>query len=56
MKPILSDADIQLLHNAVLAICDMDDGVKDGIVSAPYDCKFDPSELQCKAGKEARIT
>ena len=34
-KPVLSDADIQLLHNAVLAKCDMDDGVKDGIVSAP---------------------
>ena len=27
-KPILSDADIQLLHHAVLAACDMDDGVK----------------------------
>jgi len=52
-KPVLSDADIQLLHDAVLAECDMDDGVKDGIVSAPYHCKFDPSELQCKAGKQA---
>jgi hypothetical protein len=52
-KPFLSDADIQVLHNAVLAECDMDDGVKDGIVSAPYHCKFDPSELQCKAGKQA---
>jgi hypothetical protein len=52
-KPLLSDADIQLVHNAVLAECDMDDGVKDGIVSAPQQCKFDPSALQCKAAKQA---
>jgi feruloyl esterase len=52
-KPVLSDADIRLLHNAVLAECDIDDGVKDGIVSAPYHCNFDPSQLQCKAGKQA---
>jgi hypothetical protein len=52
-KPILSDADIQLVHHAVLAACDMDDGVKDGIVSAPYQCAFTPTELQCKAGKQS---
>jgi len=51
-KSALSPADIQLVHGAVLAKCDMDDGVKDGIVSAPYSCKFDPAELQCKAGKQ----
>lgn len=51
-KPVLSDADIQLLHNAVLAQCDMDDGVKDGIVSAPYQCNFDPAELECKGSKQ----
>ncbi|MGC2402144.1 MAG: tannase/feruloyl esterase family alpha/beta hydrolase [Acidobacteriaceae bacterium] len=51
-KPILSDADIQLLHNAVLAKCDMDDGVKDGIVSAPYMCAFDAAKLQCKGDKQ----
>ncbi|MGD0134721.1 MAG: tannase/feruloyl esterase family alpha/beta hydrolase [Bryobacteraceae bacterium] len=51
-KPALSPADIQLVHGAVRAQCDMDDGVKDGIVSAPYSCKFDPAELQCKAGKQ----
>ena len=52
-KPVLSDADIQLVHNAVLAECDMDDGVKDGIVGAPYNCKFDPSKLECKGEKQS---
>ncbi len=51
-KPVLSPSDLQLLHSAVLAKCDLDDGVKDGIVSAPYKCKFDPAELQCKGGKQ----
>jgi hypothetical protein len=31
----------------------MDDGVKDGIISAPYACKFDPAELQCKTGRQS---
>jgi hypothetical protein len=39
-----------LLHKAVLAQCDMDDGVKDGIVGNPPACKFDPSKLLCKVG------
>jgi feruloyl esterase len=51
-KPVLSQADLQLLHGAVLATCDMDDGVKDGIISAPYKCKFEPAELQCKSGQQ----
>ncbi len=40
----------QLVHQAVLAACDAQDGVKDGIVSAPQRCGFDPKSLQCKAG------
>jgi hypothetical protein len=48
-NPILSGADANLLHEAVVAHCDMDDGVKDGIISNPLACKFDPAVLQCKA-------
>ena len=40
-----------MVHQAVLDRCDMDDGVKDGIVSDPLACKFDPGDLQCKAAK-----
>jgi feruloyl esterase len=41
---------ITLLRNAVLAACDAKDGVKDGIVSDPEMCKFEPSTLLCKDG------
>jgi feruloyl esterase len=41
---------LTLFTNAVLAACDANDGVKDGIVSDPRMCKFDPQVLMCKAG------
>lgn len=50
-KPVLTPSEIQLIHQAALARCDMDDGVKDGIISDPVHCKFDPMELLCKAAK-----
>jgi hypothetical protein len=48
---LVSKADMQLLHNAAVAQCDMDDGVKDGVIGNPRACKFDPASLLCKAGK-----
>jgi tannase/feruloyl esterase len=36
-----------MIHQAVIAACDAKDGVKDGIVSAPERCDFDPLTLQC---------
>jgi len=53
-QPILNDNDIQILHRAVLAKCDKDDGLDDGIIGNPVGCVFDPSELTCKAGKKGR--
>jgi feruloyl esterase len=38
---------LQILGKAVLAQCDADDGVVDGVVSNPLACKFDPSVLLC---------
>jgi feruloyl esterase len=52
-NPILSNDDAHLLHAAVVAKCDMDDGVKDGIISNPMACKFDPAELQCKGSSNS---
>jgi feruloyl esterase len=43
----------RLFANAVVAACDQRDGVKDGIISEPRACKFDPAVLACKAGDSA---
>jgi feruloyl esterase len=50
-RPRLSADDLRLVHEAVLARCDLDDGVRDGIVSRPWACAFDPVQLACKTGK-----
>jgi feruloyl esterase len=42
-----------LLNTAAVQACDMNDGVKDGVIENPMQCKFDPAVLQCKAGDEA---
>jgi hypothetical protein len=39
-----------VVNKAVIEACDASDGVKDGIVSAPRGCAFDPAALQCKGG------
>jgi feruloyl esterase len=49
----LPPASIKLVHDAVLAACDTLDGVKDGIVSDPRACRFDPAVLRCKPGQAA---
>ena len=40
----------QLLHAAVVAACDSHDGVKDGLIENPHQCKFDPGVLECRGG------
>ena len=37
-----------MLHKAVVAACDALDGVKDGVLENPTQCKFDPAVTQCK--------
>ena len=41
------------IQSAALAACDAQDGVKDGIISNPLQCHFDPSVLLCK-GEDSR--
>jgi feruloyl esterase len=36
-----------IVHKAAVAACDADDGVKDGIISAPHSCRFDAASLRC---------
>jgi feruloyl esterase len=50
-KPLFALADLELLHQAALQACDMDDGVKDGLISNPLGCRFDPDVLACGAGR-----
>jgi feruloyl esterase len=44
----LSASDRQVLHRAVLEACDASDGLKDGLITDPRTCHFDPSVLLCK--------
>jgi feruloyl esterase len=48
----LSEANVEMLHKAILAKCDALDGVKDGLIGDPTKCHFDPASLRCK-GEES---
>ena len=39
-----------VLHKAVIDQCDALDGVKDGVLENPTQCKFDPKVVLCKSG------
>jgi feruloyl esterase len=47
----LLPAQASLLNKAVLDACDGLDGLKDGIITDPRACRYDPVALQCKAGQ-----
>lgn len=47
---VIPDLKLPAIERASLAACDQLDGVKDGIVSDPEKCHFDPSVLLCKHG------
>jgi len=49
---IVPQSKVELVVKAVLNACDAQDGVKDGIVSNPDACKFDPAVLICKGSKD----
>lgn len=39
---------LRALHQAALEACDALDGVKDGVIEDPRQCRFDPKVLACK--------
>ena len=48
-QPILQRAEFELLGKAVLATCDADDGLVDGVLGNPEACRFKPGTLACPA-------
>jgi hypothetical protein len=46
---LLATNELKLLKKAAVAKCDLDDGVRDGVIGDPLHCSFDPAELSCKA-------
>src|SRR5262249_16568158 len=44
-------AKLPAITTAALNACDASDGVKDGVIENPAQCKFDPSALVCKSAE-----
>ncbi|GGU37686.1 tannase/feruloyl esterase family alpha/beta hydrolase [Streptomyces lavendofoliae] len=49
-------AEQALLHRRVIAACDGDDGLRDGVVSDERGCDFDPRALRCPHGRDTEDT
>lgn len=47
---VVTREDLELTHRSIVAKCDLNDGIKDGIIGDPRSCDFEPKELQCGAG------
>jgi feruloyl esterase len=47
----LGRGEIALISSAAMAQCDPADGVRDGIMSDPQGCGFDPGSLLCRPGQ-----
>jgi feruloyl esterase len=51
-QPILTAGKLPILHQAAVAQCDAEDGLKDGLISNPIGCQFNPEVVQCKPGQD----
>jgi feruloyl esterase len=47
----ISVEQMKRVGDAVLAACDATDGLKDGVITDPRRCGWDPKSLQCKSGE-----
>ena len=52
----LTPAKYAVLHDAVVAQCDLLDGVKDGVLEDPTRCTFDPKVVQCKDADDPTVS
>lgn len=46
-QPVLGRRELEVVHAAVLAAADADDGIVDGVIGDPRRVRFDPASLQC---------
>ena len=51
-SPILTAPKLALVTKAVVAACDANDTLKDGLVEDPRECSFDPASLVCRPGAD----
>jgi feruloyl esterase len=49
-ESMIPPAKYPVIHRAALDACDAQDGLKDGLISEPLSCRFDPKVTQCKFG------
>jgi hypothetical protein len=49
---LLSDAKLTLARKAAVAACDKLDGLADGLIANPTQCRWRPRDIQCKAGAD----
>jgi feruloyl esterase len=45
---------LAVMHKAVVAACDANDGAADGVLENPLACRFDPKVLACRAEASAK--
>jgi feruloyl esterase len=50
-EAVVGPKEQELIESSYLAMCDELDGIKDGILNDPRDCKFDVATLLCKGKK-----
>ena len=50
-NPVFSDSDKKVVVTGLLNACDMNDGLKDGMIFNTRSCKFDPMTLVCAGAK-----
>ena len=46
-------AKLRAIAEAVNTTCDAQDGVRDGVIDDPRNCRFDPATLQCSRGSDS---
>ena len=53
-SPILPGRKAMLIHAAVVRACDMNDGIRDGLIGDPRKCGWQPEAMACRSGGSTR--